>query len=67
MVTGTLIQRWKNMPPSDGQRPFMELAFLANSVEVLNKREFSKGNQISQDKVQEYKEFWKKHDKIEGK
>ena len=44
MVTGILIQRWKNMPPQPGTRPYIELALLANNVEVLNKREFSKNN-----------------------
>jgi len=42
MITGVIIQRWKNFPPSDGTRPFIDLALLANNVEILNKREFSK-------------------------
>jgi DNA replicative helicase MCM subunit Mcm2 (Cdc46/Mcm family) len=66
MITGVLIQRWKN-PPQPGGRPYVELAFMANNVEVLNKREFSKTNQISQEKIQEYKIFWKKNNKIDGK
>ena len=32
------------MPPNVGTRPMFELAYLANNVEVLNKREFSKSN-----------------------
>ena len=44
MVTGILIQRWKNMPPMAGTRPFIELALVANNIEVLNKREFTKNN-----------------------
>jgi DNA helicase MCM9 len=67
MVTGILIQRWKNMPPAPGTRPFIELALVANNVEVLNKREFQKGNQISIDSVNEFKRFWKRNDPITGK
>ena len=67
MITGVLIQRWKNMPPAPGTRPLLELAFVANNVEVLNKREFTKGNQISQERISEYKVFWKKNNKIDGK
>ena len=55
------------MPPVNGSRPYLELAFVANNIEVLNKREFSKSNQISNEKVITYKTFWKTHDKIEGK
>lgn len=44
MVTGILIQRWKNMPPMPGTRPYIELALVANNVEVLNKKEFTKNN-----------------------
>ena len=55
------------MPPNIGVRPLFELAYLANNVEVLNKREFSKSNQLSQEKIQKYKDFWKKNSKIEGK
>ena len=40
MLTGILVQRWKNMPPTPGTRPIIELALIANNVEVLNKREF---------------------------
>ena len=67
MVTGILIQRWKNMPPMAGTRPFIELALVANNIEVLNKREFTKNNQISMDTVNEFKRFWKKNDPITGK
>lgn len=55
------------MPPMPGTRPFIELALVANNVEVLNKKEFSKTNQISMDTVVEFKRFWKKHDAIKGK
>lgn len=44
MVTGILIQRWKNMPPAPGSRPFIEMAMVANNIEVLNKKEFQKNN-----------------------
>ena len=40
MLTGVLIQRWKNMPPMAGTRPQIELALLTNNIEVLNKRDF---------------------------
>jgi len=61
MVSGILLQRWKSHPLMPGSRPLIELALLANNVEVLNKREFSKGNQISGERVEEFKHFWKKH------
>lgn len=32
------------MPPMPGTRPFIELALVANNIEVLNKKEFSKNN-----------------------
>jgi DNA helicase MCM9 len=64
MITGILIQRWKNMPPIPGTRPYIELALVANNVEVLNKREFSKSNQISIESVTEFKRFWKRYDPI---
>eukprot|EP00347_Sterkiella_histriomuscorum_P013643 403363933 len=67
MITGVLIQRWKNMPPAPGTRPFIELALLANNVEVLNKREFSKSNSINMDTLNEFKRFWRKHDPIIGR
>ena len=55
------------MPPAAGTRPYIELALVANNVEVLNKREFTKNNQISMDTVNEFKKFWKRHDPINGK
>lgn len=64
MLTGVLIQRWKNMPPANGTRPQIELALVANNVEVLNKRDFQRGNQISIENLNDYKRFWKKHDHI---
>lgn len=67
MITGILIQRWKNMPPAPGTRPHIELALVANNVEVLNKREFSKSNQISMEVINEFKRFWKRNDAISGK
>lgn len=66
MITGILVQRWKNMPPVPGTRPYIELALVANNVEVLNKREFSKSNQISMESISEFKRFWKKNDVITG-
>ena len=44
MIYGILVQRWKNYPPAPGTRPYIELALIANNVEVLNKKEFSKNN-----------------------
>ena len=44
MVTGMLIKRWDKMPLMNDARPVVELAFLANNVEILNKREFTKTN-----------------------
>lgn len=35
------------MPPSQGIRPYLDLALIANNVEVLNKKEFSKNNTVS--------------------
>ncbi|CDW77769.1 mcm2 3 5 family protein [Stylonychia lemnae] len=67
MITGILIQRWKNMPPAPGTRPYIELALVANNVEVLNKREFSKSNQINMDTLNEFKRFWRKYDPIVGR
>ena len=67
MITGILIQRLKNMSPIPGTRPQIELALVANNVEVLNKREFSKSNQISIESVTEFKRFWKRYDPIQGK
>lgn len=66
MITGILVQRWKNMPPSSGTRPYIELALVANNVEVLNKREFSKSNSISMESIMEFKKFWKKNELISG-
>jgi len=64
MLTGVLIQRWKNMPPANGSRPQIELALVANNVEVLNKRDFQRGNEISVDNLNDLKRFWKKYDHI---
>ena len=50
-----------------GTRPYIELALVANNVEVLNKKEFSKNNSISMETVNEFKRFWKKNDPILGK
>lgn len=55
------------MPATAGMRPQIELALVANNIEVLNKKEFSKSNQISIEAINEYKRFWKKNDEIEGK
>ena len=67
MVTGILVQRWRNMPPADGTRPQIELALIANNVEVLNKKEFQKNNQLNMETLNEFKRFWKKNDPITGK
>lgn len=64
MLTGSLIQRWKNFPPMDGCRPIVELALLTNNVETLNKRDFQRGTQISSEQLNEFKRFWKKNDHI---
>ena len=44
----------------------MDLALTVNNVEVLNKRDFQRGNQISSECLTEFKRFWKKHDLIHG-
>ena len=64
MVTGVLIQRWTNLPPAPGTRPLVELAFDANNVEVLNKKEFQRDNQLTVDVLQEFKRFWARNDLI---
>ena len=64
MLTGTLIQRWKNMPPASGTRVILDMALVANNVEVLNKRDFQRGNQISVESLNEFKMFWKRFDQI---
>lgn len=66
MVTGTLIRRWKDQFPFAGSRPPCDLIIAANNVEVLNKRDFQRGNQITMDALQSFKTFWKKHDRIKG-
>jgi len=38
IVTCILVNRWKNFPPTPGNRPIIELAIIANNIEVLNKR-----------------------------
>lgn len=55
------------MPPVPGTRPFIELALVANNVDVLNKKEFQKQNQINVERINEFKRFWRKHDAITGK
>lgn len=40
MLTGVLMQRWKQMPPQSATRPLVDLALTVNNVEVLNKRDF---------------------------
>lgn len=32
------------MPPAPGSRPYIEMAMVANNIEVLNKKEFQKSN-----------------------
>ena len=55
------------MPQSQtGTRPLVDLALQVNNVEVLNKRDFSRGNQISSECLNEFKRFWKKHDLVQG-
>ena len=66
MLTGTLIQRWMQTPSSSGTRPLVDLALKVNNVEVLNKRDFQRGNQISSECLNDFKRFWKKHDLIQG-
>jgi hypothetical protein len=54
------------MPPANGSRPQIELALVANNVEVLNKRDFQRGNEISVENLNDLKRFWKKYDHIQG-
>lgn len=67
MISGILIQRWKNIPPAPGTRPMIELSLLANNVEVLNKREFTKANSINMDTLNEIKKFWRTYDHLIGR
>lgn len=41
MISGIFIQRWRT-PFRLGERPEIEIAFLANNVIQLNKRDFKK-------------------------
>ena len=66
MVTGVLVQRWANQNPAVGGRPVIDMALVANNLEVLNKRDFSRDNQITSDTLNEFKNFWKKTDCIKG-
>lgn len=64
MLTGVLVNRWKNFPPLPGQRPFVDIALVANNVEILNKRELQNGDQITKDSLEDFKRFWKRNDNI---
>ncbi len=66
MLTGVLVNRWRNFPPQPGQRPVVDLALIANNVEVLNKRELQNGDQITKDALEDFKRFWKRNDNIQG-
>lgn len=66
MIIGQLIRRWKNNP-QPGARPQVELVFVANSVETLNKREFNSNSQIDQETIRSYIKYWKRRGKIEGR
>ncbi len=50
------------MPPASGTRVILDIALVANNVEVLNKRDFQRGNQISVESLNEFKKFWKRFD-----
>ena len=49
-----------------GSRPIVELALVANNVEVLNKRDFARGNQITTETLNLFKSFWRKTNCIDG-
>ena len=59
MISGIFIQRWK--PPwRQNERPEIEIAFLANNVIQLNKRDFKK--EINRQVCNEIQKFWKQHE-----
>ena len=68
MISGLFIQRWK--PPFNRtERPQIEVAVLANSITVLNKREFNIKQEINQQACSEFKSYWRSHNlsMLEGK
>jgi hypothetical protein len=58
MISGIFIQRWKT-PFKHGERPEIEIAFLANNVIQLNKRDFKK--EINRQVCTEIQKFWQNH------
>jgi len=58
MITGIFIQRWR-APFKYGERPEIEIAFLANNVIQLNKRDFKK--EINRQVCSEIQKFWQTH------
>ena len=59
MISGIFIQRWK--PPFKiNERPEIEVAFLANNVIQLNKRDFKK--EINRQVCSDIQKFWKTHE-----
>jgi hypothetical protein len=55
MISGIFIQRWR-APFKFGDRPEIEVAFLANNVIQLNKRDFKK--EISRQVCSDIQKFW---------
>ena len=49
-----------------GTRPIVELALVSNNVEILNKKDFARGNQINTETLNLFKNFWRKTDCISG-
>jgi len=66
MITGILENRWKYLPPAEGQKPVVEMVLLAKNVEVLNKREFNLGNEDNSKDLNEFKQFWMRHNQLFG-
>lgn len=58
MISGIFIQRWRT-PIKHGDRPEIEIAFLANNVIQLNKRDFKK--EINRQVCSEIQKFWQSH------
>ena len=59
MISGIFIQRWR-APFNRTERPEIEVAFLANQVIQLNKRDFKK--EINKQVYNDIQKFWKEHE-----
>ncbi|CDW81828.1 mcm2 3 5 family protein [Stylonychia lemnae] len=60
MISGIFIQRWRS-PFNRTERPQIEIAFLANNVIQLNKRDFKK--EINKQVYNDIQKFWKTYER----